>query len=306
MRRRWILRRQLKHHEKWLANRTNEKRLRDKSREELSGPWENLGRNRQHVFKTVCLLLNWYACWPSTAGAVKVLHGESEGWSQLRLAFLCHAWKIRLRFAVFDEEKDYAAASYLLVNTLLSSDQIEPHWLAEAIATNDDARAHGFGRKLIQCFHETGVGDPYFFYLIPFQPFMFKLYCLWVGEEISFSDDVADPLGPYQPLIDAWDDEDEFAEALVQACDYHCQESFDRAKGYPPFVWGPYDVYPVEILAIQRVRRDLGLPTPEIDHPLLASALCHPPETPPEVRDPLLEDVAARLKEEFPQIGDPW
>ena len=66
-----------------------------------------------------------------------------------------------------------------------------------------------------------------------------------------------------------------------------------------------YNLFPLEILAIQRIRREQGLPTPEIDHPLMQTPLAHPPEVMPHVEDELLNQVIAKVRKELP-IGDPW
>jgi len=89
-------------------------------------------------------------------------------------------------------------------------------------------------------------------------------------------------------------------------CDYHCQQCFDSPGEQADFVWFPYNVFPVEILAIQRVRKDLGLSVPLIVHPLLDSPLVQVPSTPPLVQDALLGRIKERARTDFPEIGDPW
>lgn len=71
------------------------------------------------------------------------------------------------------------------------------------------------------------------------------------------------------------------------------------------FSWTPYNIFPVEIHAIRRVREDQGLPMPTIDHPLMQTMLAHPPARMPEVHDEVLDQIIRRAREEG-IAGDPW
>ncbi|MHB1425943.1 MAG: hypothetical protein ACYC3I_22495 [Gemmataceae bacterium] len=266
---------------------------------ELDRPSKDLWR---HTAPFVGGSLGVLATWETTAGAVAVCKGNAAGWTQLRLGFLYQTWSTRCHFAREDTVK--GNPKYTNVNPLFET--LEAHCLAHAIATGEDAFAHGFGQKLIANFHECGGGDPIAFYHVPFRPFMFKLYTLWAGVDITFRDDVPDPIGRYQQLIDSWQDAEAFPQALRDACDYHCVQCIDDADLKHDFVWPPYHIFPVEILAIQRIRRDLGLPVPDIHHPLLESPLMQVPATPPPVHDELLERIKARIRILFPDVGDPW
>lgn len=245
--------------------------------------------------------LGGLATWQTTVGAIAVCNGNTTGWSQVRLGFLYHTWKIRCRFALEDREKDNP--KYKIRNPLFAD--IEPHCLAQAIATGEDAFAHGLGQKLLANFQSYEGGDA-FFYHVPFRPLMLRLYALWTGADIPFRDDVPDPLGRYQQLIDNWQDAQAFHQSLLDACAYHCEQCFEDADMKHDFGWPPYDIFPVEILAIQRIRHDLGLPVLTIRHPLLESPLIHIPDMPPPVHDDFLDRVKAGIRTIFLQVGDPW
>jgi hypothetical protein len=281
----------------WIA--TQRDRPRSKILQELDNPSKDLWR---HTSPFVGGSLPVLATWEMTVGAVAVCKGNPDGWVQMRLGFLYRAWSTRCRFAREDTVK--GNPKFNNVNPLFEA--LEAHCLAHAIATGEDVFAHGFGQKLISNFHECGGGDPTAFYHVPFRPLMFKLYTLWSGTHVSFANIVPDPLGNYQQLIDSWQDRKAFPQALLNACDYHCLQCFDDAAMKHDFVWPPYDIFPVEILAIQRIRRDLSLPVPDIHHPLLESPLMHVPEIPPPVHDELLERLKVRILSLFPAVGDPW
>ena len=111
-------------------------------------------------------------------------------------------------------------------------------------------------------------------------------------------------LGLYQRVLDAWTNEGELVKALFDICDYHCQNTYKDAV---PFCEVPYTVFPAEMLAIRRVRSELGLVTPTVEHPLLSTPLFHVPNPVPRRRkDERIEQVLARCHEVFPWLKIPW
>jgi hypothetical protein len=80
-------------------------------------------------------------------------------------------------------------------------------------------------------------------------------------------------LGAYAGILSNWDIPEALAEPLVTACDYHCENLRERNDNLAEFDEPPFDLYPVEILAIYKVREGLGLETPKIDHPLMSTPL---------------------------------
>ena len=52
-------------------------------------------------------------------------------------------------------------------------------------------------------------------------------------------------------------------EAISGVCDYHCEHTVDGSRG-DEFASGPFDLYPVEILAIYNIRERLGSEPPKI------------------------------------------
>jgi len=95
----------------------------------------------------------------------------------------------------------------------------------------------------------------------------------------------------YDDLVKAWADESAFGEAIRKACDYHCDKTFDDDKGLAEFIWSPYGVLPVELLAVRRVRAMLGQGFPHIAHPLLETPFFFPPEITALNLDDLMQRV---------------
>lgn len=244
-----------------------------------------------------------YSRFSSMRGASTVLKHGDTGWYDLKYAHLLKCWSTRIRHAIIDEEKCWDNSPF----NMSMNDSNETHVLLEAIALGDDTFAHGYGRKLIRNFETTKGGDKVYFYITPTFPFAFKLYCQWVGYEAIFRDDIADPLGPYQALFDTWNSPAEFTVALQAAIDFHCVDSREQGK-VQVWAFNPYNIFPVEILAILRIRREQGLETTLPDHPLVQSLLMTPPAVLPEVHDELLDRVIEFARIDFPKLSlsDPW
>ena len=129
---------------------------------------------------------------------------------------------------------------------------------------------------------------------------MLKLWGLYQGPEINIVRPNVAPLGVYQSIFAGWHDDAALSRALLDACDYHLEQTLDRSP-YPEFVWPPYMLFPVDILVIGEIRKRLGLSTPRVDHPLLDTPLAKvppPAERPRMGPDPLLDEVMARVKQD--------
>src|SRR5205807_776375 len=87
------------------------------------------------------------------------------------------------------------------------------------------------------------------------------------------SEDSSRDLGSYSSILRNWDGE-KFSDSLAEVCDYHCRNMEDIGGDWnAEFKYSPFDVMPIEILAIVKVRASFGLGQPEINHPLLSTPL---------------------------------
>lgn len=111
-----------------------------------------------------------------------------------------------------------------------------------------------------------------------------------------------------------WREEDveKFSEILNEVCDLHIerigltQKEFD--SGNYEFT-SPFEaVYPVEILAVLRLREQLGLQNPELTHPLLLTPYAQITSKPIDqpVEDPLLDDYLNALRKYNPELIETW
>ncbi|KPC53171.1 hypothetical protein [Amantichitinum ursilacus] len=107
-------------------------------------------------------------------------------------------------------------------------------------------------------------------------------------------------------LLEHWDDTDltPLSNELVWLCDYYTHRT--RPTVEREFANDLLQTrFPMLILAWFRLREQLGLPNPRVDHPLFEPDYVFLPEPMPFSNDALLERVIDRLKrEEFPDLGE--
>ncbi len=132
----------------------------------------------------------------------------------------------------------------------------------------------------------------------PIFHFILRLYCDWQGKDYPLTSYPTNPI--MEGLLVEWRTSDmaRITGWLLAACDHHThrarannnRELFEFNSGW--------DFYPIEILMVLRLRQYLGLPNPELDHPLMKfpwSVL--EPEMPAQP-DELLHAILMRAKED--------
>ena len=141
---------------------------------------------------------------------------------------------------------------------------------------------------------------------VPLHLFALDLFARWRGSPLEYPGSAGARLAVYRDLLDSWDDDRAFADRLVAVADYHVEQAFDDSDDETQDFFHPlYRLFPVEILAIKRVREEQGRSMPEIDHPLMQTPLAKPPKTLPSVQDDLLKAVSDKICKDF-AIDHPW
>jgi predicted DNA-binding WGR domain protein len=216
-----------------------------------------------------------------TRGAVQVLEGDPKGWAEYHAGLRTYYWGARL--------DDWA------VRTLHPKQTVGPRdlgeFLAGCLALGEWEMARGVFRLALAGKTDTGGITS------PIVPLTLRLCALLEGVPFSRLPTTA-PLGPYRPIFDAWKKPAALAQALTQACDYHVQQA--RRPAHNEFRFFPISVAPMEILAVLRTRRQLGLPIPDVQHPILDTPIGRPPEVVPTVPDDLLDQLIQAIEEELP------
>jgi hypothetical protein len=212
-------------------------------------------------------------------GALRVLAGDGSGWKQLGLGLSWQVVEQRTLRRLYDEnprprKQAYSNPNDLAISLLhaLSCEHAETGWLRE------QARASFSGGA----FDEVGA-------------FPLAAYALTLAEgrtEYAGDDDSV-----YARVIAAWNDEQSLHNAVVAMLDYHMVRTEDvhDSENLMEFVFYPYPLFPVEYLALERVRERAGLPTPRPKHALLSTPLGELPPIADGASSPLLDSVRAFL-----------
>ena len=258
----------------WCDLRTTDERaqIHQSLRKELAS-----SRPRAAVVATVDL--DSLARWHGNHGTLAILEGRVEGWADMDRVLHYDWWGFRIE----PSTKWPTNAALTMAHAMAFEEESVAAWLAE---------------RLIQSLDEvTSLGRRWD--LAPFGAFLLRLWAMHRGlRAVDVTRPHVAPLGVYRNVLDAWSNPDQLRSALGAACDYHLAQS-RRLTGYPPFVQSPYEMFPVDILAIAIVRRDLGLEMPKVEHPLLSTPLATPPpreQRPRMGSDPLLEQVIQKAR----------
>lgn len=229
--------------------------------------------------------------WQAMHGIVSVLSGDPGGWQQLKLSISYVSWHFKVVYdSYLRDTRENKQLRFMLNEPAL--------WFAQALALGCTDEARWLGDRLVDHFRGKLFG---IWPQTPLEPFLSRLHC---RSRRQSDEPLERGLGVYQQIIDTWDrDQGSFSRALVAACEQHLIETDDpNDDGFPAFMNWPHIYFPVEILAIANVRRDLQMPMPEIDHPLMQTPLAKVPPNIETPADTLLRQAVAHIKKILPQI----
>ena len=219
---------------------------------------------------------DWYA----ERGCQAVLDNEPVGWALLDRVLTNRWWHYRISV------KGQFASKVAL-------------GMAHAITFHEDSIADGLAERLLTSIDSESYGiigwD-----LSRVAPFLIKLWCTWRDHPTSERLNTTSNLGVYGEIFEAWENDAQLGDAVAAACDRHLSDALLilSGEGYPDFL-GPYDLFPVEILALNRIRRELGMAIPVVEHPLLSTPLALPPPAdsrPKTTPDPVLDEFVAKAR----------
>ncbi len=218
-----------------------------------------------------------------TEGVVRVLQNQDQGWQRIHLALQYHFLDARFRVQLHPNGKiDFVVDDGGRI-------------MALAWALGDLRIVDWLGMDLLQNPHHfTGWGHN------PLEPFLLQLYAVWKGIDVNWANYPKAKLGVYQQIFKSWNNPAKLSGALDICCDYHLMRTGE--SGYQEFCWHPYEIFPVEILAVYRARELLNLETPAIPHQLMDSPLGKLPEPVWSAPDELLQNILDVVEKEWPEI----
>ena len=215
-------------------------------------------------------------------GMCRVGAGDPQGWNDLHTGWRYRAWDTQVSVA----QKPYRWTGIVPEATMLT---------AAALAFAETRYARWCAKVLFRRYDEETV------VLDPAHVFLIRLYARWLGREEEFGD-WDDYMRPYAKVFHAWKQPKALARAIAAICDYHCANGKPMGPGV--FWKHPHTLIPFEVAALVRVREVLGLTTPRVDHPLLATPLAQIPRPMPKLPpDPLLENVVAACRKRTPRLA---
>ena len=235
-----------------------------------------LASSRPQAAAMAAARLDDLAEWYGQQGALAVLDGRAAGWADIDRALHYFWWRIRIDPA----------------GTLVSKMALV---LAHAMTFEEKLMADWLATWLIEALHHSTLVTHD---CTSFAAFVLNLWTIHQGSaDVVVARPSVAVVSAYQRVLDTWSNTDSLRSALRTVCNHHIAQAL-TPRG--EFAEVPYPMFPVDVLAIARVRRDLGLEMPTVEHALLSTALAALP--PHELRprmgpDPLLEQVIQKAKD---------
>jgi hypothetical protein len=232
---------------------------------------EKLGQRDFFGLNLAAIDLDVLAEYYGRAGEIRVLDGDVAGWVDLHKAIAYHYWSLKICVQVFAKKqvlRNLEPAFDLTTHAPIAA-SLHCYYLVIG-----DVDKQTFTFDVLRSMAVTrGVVDEAFWKRRIFEPFVLRLRRKL--EELDLPQDLEGrDIGPYGKVLEFWGDPGQFARAISDVADYHCEKMFERRGDWgPEFINAPFDLLPCEIFAVLAIRRKLGLPVPTVEHPLLATPL---------------------------------
>lgn len=274
----------LREAERWGSDPFNRKLL-------LDGPQSNIetiiesGNRTRDAIGSMSIQLGYVAHWYAMQGAVRICQNDSSGWKDLYEGIRCLAVTRQVELAqVIGLTSDPAL---ILVFALAVSDRA----LADRMVSTIETAITSYPGH---AYNEIG-----------FEPFALWLYSQATGSQPSSARfDEPESKDCYRSLIATWREPRALRNELTELCDVHLEYALGRSKHSNAQFPQPFDICPVEIVVIQRLRLQQGLAVEAIDHPLMASPLASlPTSTPEHEHDSFVERAIAQIRCVYPDMN---
>ena len=259
-----IFKRLLKVHREWIKDASEDIKQSGTDRVE-----DNLRSGGLRAIKILPVGLGQLAVYHGIRGVVEVCDGKETGWKDIDVSVQCHWLAVKLKATAFFQLAAEGRQSEVV--SLMLAMPMPGHLLAYSTVLGlSDWQAELRG-ILDHMAIMPGAVDPDIWKKRAYEPFLMRLDQKLRKDELPAG--IEDhKIGPYSGVFTHWDNPKELAESLVTICDYHCDRMIDKGAD-EEFDVAPFDLYPCEILAVYRIREQLGLETPMIEHPILATPL---------------------------------
>ena len=239
-------------------------------------------------------------------GAIQLWQGEQSGWNDVAAFFAIEASRVATHICFLDEMIAKRGGKY--IDGKMGVAQLQ--WIAMNSATLMQMTAEAFersvfaqwlGDRLRQSVLTNDLLVSYPWKQADFERSWVKVIHVMHGGSISEADNIFGRQGAFQSILSSWNDEKAFGLALSQLCDFHLDNC--RSDSHV-FATLPFPFFPVEILAMLSMRRQLGILTPPPLHSLMETPFAQIPRQMPWLdSDHLARRVVARCAREYPVIA---
>lgn len=280
----------LRDHRKWLADAA------DIVPREMGYLERNLSDRSLQSLVSVADSLRTLGTYYGTLGITGIIDGNMEEWDNVHRAASYHFWAVKI-FAMAHYKTAFLGAGSAA--ELTNSTSICACLVCYGII-NDLSEQRMFAVDVLNQFAlESRTTANSFWAERVFEPFV-----LWLNSQLepgNLPEGVApDALGPYGRILKNWADGKAIGEAIREVCDYHCRNMEDHGRDWDPeFKDSPFDLYPVEVLAIYKVRRDVGVNTEVTNHPLMSTPLA---STEPRKRSANYDGIIDRVRDSYRRL----
>jgi len=216
------------------------------------------------------LSLEMLAMFHGRDGISRVLANDRYGWPEIQRSMTYYLWVAKIRAQMFFRTTflQPILGAFDLTNEM----NLATCLLCHFIATDQGPQQEVLAEIMLGAVQTTGAVSDWYWRGRHFDPFVLRLYQMKSGIALPRTVMERD-LGPYEAVLDHWNNTDTLGDALLAICDYHCGNMEDQGKWKPEFGIPPFDLLPSEILAIASMRKKLGLQMPVIQHSLLGTGL---------------------------------
>ncbi|WCE05589.1 hypothetical protein [Pseudoxanthomonas sp. JBR18] len=236
--------------------------------QELEYLEEDLACDSLEGLNNVSDSLGMLAVFHGIQGEVAICAGDISGWEEVSRALTYRYWALMLRAKAFSKTRFLHGIKKVsnLTNQLSNSGCL----LAGFIAADRHDLAESVADVLVGMLTVDGVVDSGYLKKRRFEPFMLWLYSIYSGGTAPIPIDSMN-LGIYQKVVESWADEQKIVGVLEELCQYHLANSEDKGGAWDPeFKDPPFDLLPLEVVAIFKVRQQIGLMSPAVTSPLLS------------------------------------